>query len=159
MRDISIETLQELFAEESSSVLLILLIIDHDSLPEPIRVVNNNVNVDYDSKTYIAFPFKISLPGETDENIGDVALEIDAVDQTIINTIRSLNSRPSASIIVIRAPSVGNIEKVLELNDFVLSNVSYTALTLRAKLGYQEQFLTQKATKDIFSKELFPGVY
>jgi hypothetical protein len=160
MREIDVDAVQELLRQQTSDVILALLEIEHENLSSPIRVVNNHTDITYETNTYTGFPFKITLPAENDENIGDVTLQIDAVDQSIVNAVRNMTTRPTAKITVIRVPFGSSVpEKLLELSDFVLSNVSFQVLTLKARLGYQEFFLSQKATKDIFSKDMFPGAF
>jgi hypothetical protein len=160
MRNISIDGVRGLLAQETADVWLVLLTISHPDLSDDIRVVNNNVNVSYSGDTYVAFPFKIELPSESEEKASDVTLEIDAVDRTIVQTIRELTTKPTASIRVVRIPAGSSIPvSEVFLENFELSNVSYQALRLQARLGYEENFLAQDATKDTFSKDLFPGAF
>lgn len=164
MRTLSADGLKEIFSQDSGDVFLNLVTIDHDDLDTPIRVVNNNEDISHGGETYVAFPFEVNLPPEQEESMPYATLKIDVVDQQISQVIRELQTRPTVTLEVIRVSinpttQAKTITSEISVGDFVLSNVSYNHLSLTAKIGFEENFLTQNATKDIFDKSMFPGIF
>jgi hypothetical protein len=164
MRTISEDGLRQLLSQEMGDVFLSLVTIDHEDLDEPIRVVNNNEDIEHNGDTYQAFPFEVNLPGESEETMPKATLKIDIVDQQVTQVIRQLETSPTVTLEVIRVfidPSTQDktITSEISVGDFILSNVSYNHMTLSATIGYKENFLSQNATKDIFDKHLFPGIF
>jgi hypothetical protein len=164
MRTISEDGLRQILSQETGDVFLALVTIDHEDLTEAIRVANNNEDIEHDGYTYKAFPFEVNLPGESEETMPRATLKIDVVDQQITQVVRQLETSPNVTLEVIRVsidPSTQDktVTSEISVGDFILSNVSYNHMTLSATIGYEENFLSQNATKDIFDKHLFPGIF
>lgn len=130
-------TQSDMFASETGEGLLILLTIDHDDLSAPIRVVNNNVNIESRSNTYIAFPFTIILPSDNPESPPTARLEIDNVSREIGETIRSISSAPTVLIEVVRT------------DDFDTLEMSFPQLKLR-----NVRFDASKVVGDVLSEDI-----
>jgi cell wall-associated NlpC family hydrolase len=110
MRTLSAAARRAVFAQETEQAFLKLLAIEHESLPEPIRVVNNKVNVTSRGQLYVAFPFEIDLPESDGDHLPQVTLSICNVDQTVVRAVRSLATPPQVSLEVILADSPDTVE-------------------------------------------------
>lgn len=97
-------TIKELFDNPSDGNIPVLLDIQHEGIVWTdnsneqenghLRLINNNVQVVYQGKTYLPAAFSFTLPEEDGKKVGDTSISITAIDQRIINLIRSINSKP-----------------------------------------------------------------
>ena len=94
------------FADE---VLLCFLTISHPTLIDPIRVVGDTKDFIYGTKTFIGFPFEITLLTD-DEQAPTAKLTIQNLDPRIGDTVRVLQSPPRLKI------------ELIYSSDFVLTN-------------------------------------
>lgn len=134
----------KIFKQESDS-FLVLIVITHPDLVTPLRFVNNTVNVISNGFEYIAFPFKLKWPNDTDGTVPVASLQIDNSNQVIMQTIRTLVGKPTVSISAIRMDDFDAVE--VTLPNFQLSNV-------RGDVGS----ITGDLTLDDVAKEAYPGV-
>jgi hypothetical protein len=147
---------QALFSRESGDVLLTLMSIDHDLLPDPIRVVANTENVTSQGRLFIAYPFQIVLPVEEPNTAPVGKLILDNVDRTILSAIGELNSPPTVSIEMVLASSTDIIE--VGPIDFRWYSTQWTPVTISADLTF-EDVLNQRFPGDMFSPADFPGLF
>ena len=73
---VSTATRSDMFASATDEGLLVLLTIDHDDLSVPIRVVNNNANVQSRGDDFIAFSFDLIILNVLPNNYSIRFLEI-----------------------------------------------------------------------------------
>lgn len=155
MRSLTAAAKNAIFASQSSSAFLILLTIDHDDLATPIRVTSDAVDTVSNGDTYSPFPFLISLPNETDDELARVKLTIDAIDRSIIETIRSLSSAPTVEMNVVLSDDTDTVEA--GPFNFTLRNVEYDALAVTGDLQF-EDILNQQWPADSFDPVNYPGL-
>lgn len=144
------------FHQESEAVYLVLLEIDHASLDEPIRVVNNYENITSNGALYSAFPFSINLPDDTDDKMPDVTLAIDNIDRTVVDAIRTLTGPPTIKISVI----VANAPDTIEAGPYemTLRDSSYDSMVVSGTLAI-EDMLNEPYPIDTISPALFPNMF
>lgn len=141
---------------DTEEVWLVLLKIEHDSLEESIRVVNNKEDITSNGEIYTAFPFEISLPDETQDTLGQCKLRIDNVDRRIVEAVRLCTGVPKMTISVILADSPDIVEfGPLDMN---LSVVEYDSFIVDATITYDD-VLNQSFPKDKFIPSMFPGLF
>ena len=155
-RQVSDPFRQVVFAQETGEAILVLLEIDHPDLSEPIRVVNNDVDVASNGTTYVAFPFEIELPTDSDDKAPAARLTIDNVDRQIAETIRIIQSPPSVNMKVVLGSDTDTIEA--EFPEFRLRNVRVTAQTVQGDLTI-EQFAAEPYPSARFVPSLFSGLF
>lgn len=140
------------YAPESDEVFLVLLTIDHDSLDEPIRVVNNLEKITSRGEEFIAFPFDISLPDDKEDAPPRARLAIDNVSREIGQAIREIVGPPSVMIEVVMASAPDTVEA--SFPNFLLRNVSYDAAVVSGEL------MVEDLTREPFPARKFtPGAY
>lgn len=116
-KNIESTTLEELFSEDISGNIPILLDIvhedifwgeGHDDTEENdligqtnghLRLINNNIPVIYEKKKYLPSKFTFEQPQEDGHKVGNTSITISAIDQRIIEIIRSIESKPRAMVI------------------------------------------------------------
>ena len=128
-------------ALETDEAWLILLEIDHATLAQPIRVVNNNEDIISNGQTFLAYPFEIVLANDDGEKLPQVSLSIDNVDQTIIRAIRGMGTPPTVDIMLILSDFPDSVE--IQISDMTLRGVSWTAQSVTGIL-YIEDILNKR---------------
>ena len=148
---------QELFKSQSGMCLPFLIQISHASWNSgtPYYFVNNTESVTYDGNTYLPFPFSFDPPDETDSGITNARLTIDAVDQSIIEMIRTVPSAPTVTIIA--AYIYDTIEELVPWT-FTFRNVQYQAETVSGELIYEDRLQNQLSPISISARS-FPGLF
>lgn len=143
-------------ASETEQAFLVLLVIDHPDLAEPIRVTSDGVDTVSNGETYKAYPFKIELPAQDEESPPAARVEIDNVDREIIRTVRAITTAPSVTIRVVLGSSPDMVEA--EFSEFRLRNVPYDVMTLRGDLTV-DHFAKEPYPAGRFTPADFPGLF
>ena len=94
-RPVSLTFKQAVNAQETSEAFLILITIDHPDLSQPIRVTSDAVDTTSRSNLFVAFPFELTLPADSEDRPPRASLRIDNVDRQIVQAIRDITSAPS----------------------------------------------------------------
>lgn len=136
MRVLSPATRQAIYAPETDEVFLLLLTIDEDSLPEPIRVVHNHENITSNGELYVGFFFGIELPEERGDSMSGTRITIDNVDRQIVDAIRRATGRPELTLEVVLASDPDTVEAGPFV--FALDNVEADAQTVTGEAVFDE---------------------
>lgn len=144
----------EAWATESD-LPLVLLTIDHVDLTEPIRVVNNTVDITSNGLEFIGFPFEIDLPSSPEDAPPSSRLRINNVGREIGQAIRSIQTPADITIQVVRQEDPDTIEG--EWHGFRLRNVRYDALTVEGDL-VREDLTREQYPFLTYSPAEFPGL-
>lgn len=141
---------------DTTDVILVLLTISHSDLSSPIRVVNNTENITSRGNEFIGYPFDVILPDNRDDAPPRAQLTIDNVSREIAQAIRTISSRATIEIEVIRASDPDTVEH--DFPNFQLDNVTWNALTVSGELVLEN--LTQEPfPARNFTPADFPGVF
>lgn len=154
-RSLSSIARQALFAQETGEVFIVLLTIDHPQLSTPIRVCSDAVQCMSRGNVFVAFPFDIVLPNDSDAP-PQASLQIDNVSQEIAASIRSIGTPPSVTIEVVRASAPDTVEASLPA--FQLTNVRYDTLLVQGDL-VTEDLTSEPFPADMFTPSNFPGLF
>lgn len=155
MRTLSQRALESAFAAQTDEVWLMLVTIEHPSIAEPLRFVNNYESVTSRGEVYVAFPFEVELPGEDAENPGEARLRIDNVDRQIVDTIRTITSPPSVTFEVVLASQPNTVEA--SFSGLTLRQVEYDALVVTGTLRF-EDIVTEPLSVQM-TPARFPGMF
>ena len=156
MRPLSLAARQAIFSQETDEVFLVLLAISGIGLATPLRFVNNSADLVSRGNTYLAYPFRISLPDEREDSPAQVSLSIDNIDQSIVTAVRLLTQPPTIRLEVVLASSPDTLEA--GPFDFALRGVEYDAMLVRGTLAF-EDFLSESYTADSFDPTRFAGLF
>lgn len=143
-RNISAATRSRIEEPESSEQLVILLIISHGSLSEPIRVANDIVDYAYDGETYIGFPFEIELVSDNDE-VPVGRLTVQNIDQRISDALLELVTPPQVTVMIVAgrgfsAPinnvrqEIGTAPLEYMASNLMLGNTTVDASSIQAEI-------------------------
>lgn len=156
-RQISQTALQSLLEEETDQIWLACLTIDHEDMAEAIRVVHDKQDLQRNDGLYIAFPFKVTLPSDTEDEIPRVRISIGNVDRRIIKEIRQLTSAPDVTLeIVLREnPDPAEVGPF----DFKLRDITYDKDVISGELGYEQDFLDEPFPGDTLNPNNARGMF
>lgn len=155
-RNIGINLLKVLAAQETSEAALLLLTIDHDDLAQPIRVTSDAVQTVSNGNTFLAYPFQLTLPDDPDNGFSSAKLTIDNVHRDIVVAIRSISSPPTATIQIVLGSDPDTV--YIEFSDFKLADINYDALTVTADLVI-DHFIHEPFPGTRFLPSNFPGLF
>jgi hypothetical protein len=147
---------QSLFAPETADAFIVLLTINHASLPQPICVTSDEVITVSNGTSFVPFPFDLTLPNDLDSKSYRAKLVIDNIDRSIVQAVRALTTAPTVLIQIVRAAAPDVIEA--QFVDFTLTNVTYDAYRVQGDLTV-EDFTAEPFPAAIFSPGLFPVLF
>jgi hypothetical protein len=147
-------TLAEVNAPETP---LILLEIDHADLDEPVRVVNDTVNVTSNGNEYIAFPFKCILPDDFESQIPKARLSIVNVGRELMYWIETTSGGQGSTCTFkqILRSNPDLIEWQITMN---LYNVQVNMQEISAELGFENLF-SKPAISRQYRQDNSPGLF
>lgn len=134
------------FASETSDVWVTLLEITHDIIPIPFRYAANVVeDIVSDGDTYIAAPFQVSLPDDTDERPAQARIRLARISHDVIVAIRTIDTPATVTLKVVLATDPNT--KEVEYSNMLLTNISADDTSITGTLGYAN-----------LQEELFPAI-
>lgn len=108
-RHIETVTLEELFSQDTSGAIPILADVVHENIiwkddsyeqeNHHLRLINDTTAVKYKGHVYMPAYFGFVTPQEDGKKIGNTTITISAIDQRIIEVIRSITENPPRLII------------------------------------------------------------
>lgn len=154
--NISPYMMSNLVAQSSSDPFLTLVTLNHASFGAPVRLVNNNEDVESRGNTFVAFPMTIRFPAEDGESARDFQIEFDNVSLELIDEIRSVTDPIDVLIELIFASMPDDVQ--VSQGDLKLYNVTYNAQSIRATI-LLDNFLNTEMTSEKYNPDNFPGLY
>lgn len=143
-------------AAETAEVWLVLLTIDQADLSEPIRVVNNHVDITSGGDLYSGFPFNVQLPSSAEDGPPSGRLVIDNVSLDITQAVRLMTTPATVEIKVVAASDPDTVEATWP--DFILSNVKWNTMQVMGDLTL-ENFVNEPYPAHSFTPGFFPGIF
>jgi hypothetical protein len=137
-------------------VFLHLLVIDHDTMPAPVRLVANTEDVVSDGETYTAFPFRCVLPPAVQGELPQLDLVVDNVTRELVDEIRSIATPASLTISVVLAATPDTVEVGPYLLEVV--GAAYDRHEVRLSLA-AEPLLTEPYPQGLFTPGQFPLLF
>lgn len=147
--------LEHIFGPHSPDVDCVLLEISHPGLESPIRVTSNGEDITSNAVTYLHYPFRIELPGDT-EGAPIAKLAIANVDRSIGAAVDAITTHPSVTIRLVLASSPDVIE--YEWAGLEMRNVVRTALDVQADI-VQSDFEREPWPNIRVREGNFPNLY
>ena len=145
-KNIETTTIEELFSSSTDGSIPILLDVqsdeivwdDNDTEQEygHLRLINCPTPVRYNGHKYLPAYFAASLPEEDGQKVGNASLTISAIDQRIIQIIRSITTQPKCVIESLFAKMNDDTFVFRKLNkyEFVMDSVSWDDVSAKWEL-------------------------
>lgn len=142
-------------AQHSDDPFIVLLTVDHATLPTPIYIARNRENIVSRGNKYLAYPFQISLPTDSD-NAPQARITVANISRLIGQALERCVYPPTCTIELVLASTPDTVER--SWDDFSITQVSWDAFRVTATLevlGYWDEpwpgvFMTPKD---------FPGMF
>lgn len=157
MRNYTSAAKQNLLATSADEPFLVLLEITHTDLAAPIRVVNDVQNIVVDGDTYIAMPFRVTLPDDVKGQIPQATLEVDNIGRELTQWLEVSGGGQGAKckIMQVMRSDPNTIEFEIELD---LTNLSITNEIVSGQLGFVNT-LGRVSTVPNFTPSTAPGLW
>ena len=129
-------TLAQVSAPEAT---LVLLTINHPELATPVRVVNDTQDLVSNGDTYIAMPFRCTLPDDFENQLPKARLSVDNIGKELMYWIETSNGGNGSTVTMsqVMRSRPDTIEWSITMN---LYNVSCTMQEVSGELGYENLF-------------------
>lgn len=147
-------TLSQVSSPESP---LILLEISHPDLTQPVRVVNDTVDINSNGNLFIGCPFRVTLPDDIEQSLPKAKLAIDNVGRDLMYWIEKSCGGVGSKVrfIQIMRSRPNLIEWEITM---ALTNVQATMQEISAELGFTNLF-SRPAVRFQYRPELAPGIF
>lgn len=155
-RAVSLSARAALYAQQTSVVPLMLLTIDHDDLPAPVRLVSDLQNVVSRGNTYLAYPFEPMLPPAVQGELPRLDMVFHDVQQELIIIARSITTPASVEIEVVMSTALNTVEAGPW--SFEVTSIQYSATELRLGLTV-ESLVTEPYPYRLFNPVDFPLLF
>jgi len=147
-------TLADVSAPEAP---LILLEINHPELAAPVRVVNDNQDLVSNGNTYVAIPFRCTLPDDFENQLPKARLSVDNIGKELMYWIETSDGGNGSTVTMsqVMRSRPNTIEWSITMN---LYNVSCTMTEVSGELGYENLF-AKKAIHMQYRPNNSPGIF
>jgi hypothetical protein len=163
MRNVSLQGLQSLVAEETASVWVFAISIhpndDDPNQYEPNYFVANTQDVTFANQMYLALPFELSLAADNEESAPQARLKIDNVSRLLSEAVRQTNFAPTIYVRLFRIDENNVVHLELGPSRFNLLSASVNAQTVEGVLGYSNDFLNEPASHAKFTPSVAPALF
>lgn len=150
--------LNAMFAQTTTEAAYALLAISHSTF-STIRFVNNSENVTSNGDTYIAAPFAVQLPPDSEEQRPVIRIVASNIDRALVDEVRTLSGsreRMKATLTIVLSGDPDTAVATYE--DFEIVNVSYTAQVITFDLTL-EGLLTEAFPYYSQTPNTVPGIF
>lgn len=148
---------REISKVNADNLPIILLEIDHPDLVSPVRVVNDRLDVVFETNTYVALSFRIALPTDLQQGLPRATLAIDNVGKELVEWLESSNGGQGTTVRIIQIlrtdPSTAELDMTM-----TLFNIQVTAAVVTGELGF-EDLLNVPAVTLAYTPDVSPGLY
>ncbi len=126
------------------------------------RLLGNESNLvaywslDVGKHKYLSFPFRFEAPDDTEDGDTKATIEIDNIDRSIVEVVRTIQSPPKITVQVVRGSNPDETE--VEWPNFDLIQVDYDAFVVSGSIG-QESFVLEPYPKDTFNQGTTPAIF
>lgn len=145
----------QVFKDEGGGFLT-LLTITHASIITPLRFVDNTVDITSNGELYIAYPFRIALPEDSEEAPPKAQLTLDNVTRDLTAIIRTITTPLNIDISVVRLDSLDDVE--VSLPQFKMRNIEWDVLTISGDLTLDD-VMNEPFPARAFTPSEYPGLF
>jgi hypothetical protein len=138
--------LQSALAGWTDEIWLECITFDHASLAEPIRLVNDKVDLERTAGTFIAFPFQFQDFVRGDGQSVEAQISADNVDQRILSALRGIVGKPTVTYEVVLHGTPNTIER--GPMEFEVLGFSTNLTTVSLRVSFALSFLDSAFPKD-----------
>jgi len=141
---------------ETGVVFHILMRITHPTLPDAIRICDNNEQVTSRGDVYLPVAFNLALPDDTDQALPTMSISIDNVNQALVDMIRELTSPPSFIFEMVTSVQPDILE--IGIYDLIMRSVTWNDYQMTIELS-NDDVLNQSWPDSTFNPSEFAGAF
>ena len=157
MRDLSNNTLAQLFAQNSDDPFITLFTLESPDWGSPIYLVNNTESITSNGNVFLPFPVAITLPADDGETVKSTKITFDNVSRELIDEIRTATDNSiSVKLQMVLASAPDVIE--IEVGEMKIVSVQYDAQKISATLT-MDDFLNIEVTSEKYTPSNYPGLF
>lgn len=158
-RDVSLDFIAAVNAQETDEAFIILVTIEHPDLPEPIYLNNSGANLVSRGHTFLALPFQPTLVEDSDDRPPQAKLIMDNLDRTLVVALREAAAGGDAPVVALEVVKASDPDLVeAAFTDFEIREITYNTLTIEATLTLESLF-QEPACGYSFTPTHFPGLF
>ena len=155
MRSLSSVAIRSMFDQETDEVYVILITIDHEELPAPIRVCSDSIDTLSRGDNFISYPFELSLPDDQEGAPPAASITVDNVHRDLTNSLRMITSPASFTIEIVRAAAP---DEVIPFQPLKMKSVKVDAQSITGELTVDDAS-TEPFPCNKFTPKRFPGLF
>ena len=156
-RDYSATAKRKLNATGADEIPLTLLEISNPALEQPIRVLNDNLDITSNGDLYVALEFAATLPDDTQGKLPRAKLMMDNAGEDLTKWLDESRGGAGSSVrfMQVLRSNPDNIEWEITMD---LTNVDVTWTQVAGDLGF-ENLINQAAVCMAYTPVTAPGLY
>jgi len=145
-------------AHNTEEVFLNCLRLAHPSLTEDIRVVCSKKNITHAGEEYIAYPFTVRLPNDSEEGVAQFAVELDNTDRRIVEAARSMAGGIPATVTFFAV--LGSDPESVEVGPYeaTVREITYDFQKVSMSCTFEDH-LNEAYPALSFTPDKFPGLF
>ena len=151
------DTNKKINSVSNDEMPLLMLEIEHVDLPAPVRVVNDNLDVTFETNVYQALAFRASLPDDVPQKLPRARLAVDNVGKDLVSWLELSDGGQGATcrMIQIMRSDPSTIEWEITMD---LSNLSMTMLEVAGELSFDD-LLNKPGVSLMYRPSTAPGLF
>jgi len=154
---ISTAQMRELLSENNPEAYIGLLRIQHPSLANDLLLAYNTDTVHRTDGDYLPFPFELSIPDDTDDEIAPLQLTIDNASLEVSNQLRSIQGEPKVIFRVVLASEPDtDLAGPFYMN---LKTSTGDVHSIKGSLSYEDDIWKQQVPAQVYSPANSKGMY
>lgn len=158
-RSLPVAVVEAVNAQSTDFAFWVLVEITHSTLANPIRAVNNTEDVVSNGETYVAFPFSVILPPDTEDLQVRARIIIENATRDLIDEFRSTAGSRERLVFKLSVVASDDPDTVLQsISGLTAATIAYNAQQLSLDLSI-DTLLTEPFPGDSFSPANFPGLF
>jgi hypothetical protein len=154
--DISAAFLRAAKAQETEEAFIVLVIIEHDDLPAPIRLNNSGANIDSNGETFLRCPMQPTILDDDPDRPPQAALVVSNIDRTMIAALRGTLTPPEITMEIVKAGTPDYIEA--GMGNLEMRNIEYDSMMIQGGLT-PRKIKSQPAIDYNYTPSQFPGLF
>jgi len=147
---------QAVFAQATDEVVLELLTLEHRTLPQPIRLVRNTVDIYSRGNTYTACQFDLTWPQDKEGEPPQASLTYQNISRDLVAAVRALRTPMTATIEIVLDSSPDTVEASYSGMSVIANN--YNVHVIDFTLSF-ERFMQEAFPGKTFGPANFPGIF
>lgn len=153
-------------AQETDEVIICLLTVTHEEIPEPIYISSDATErlssdpliygTTSRSNQYLYLPFEFTLPDDKSDSPPRVQLTMDNTERSLVSLLRSISTPADVLVEIVLGSDLNQVELVMP--SLQLGDVTISESTISASL-IADSLINEPYPAGLFTPGAFPGLF